>query len=210
MDVYTTSLLLGGVGLGVMAVSGIGRHGHSGHGHGHAGHGGHAHVGHHGHSHAGHSHSSAHHAGDLRHTASNTVWALMSPRILFSFLIGFGTTGMVLRGTLSGGLQFIAAAIGGIAFERLIVDPLWTFAMRFASKPALTLESVITEDATAVSNFDANGQGLVAVELDGQVIQILGTLQANDRALGVRVRAGDHVRIEDVNPATNCCTVSAR
>ena len=33
MDLYTTSLLLGGVGLGVMAVSGISRHGDTGHGH---------------------------------------------------------------------------------------------------------------------------------------------------------------------------------
>ena len=134
----------------------------------------------------------------------------MSPRILFSFLIGFGTTGLVLRGPLDGVLLLAAAAVGGVAFERLIVAPLWNFAMRFASKPALTLESVITDDATAVSNFDANGQGLVAVELDGQLIQILGTLQATDRALGVRVRAGERVRIEDVDPTKNCCTVSVR
>jgi len=51
---------------------------------------------------------------------------------------------------------------------------------------------------------------LIAVELDGQMIQILGTLQQSDRAMGVRVRAGERVRIEDVDPAKNCCTVSAR
>jgi hypothetical protein len=202
MDLYTTSLLLGGAGLGVMALSGMGRQGggsrgHAGHAHGHAA--GHAHA------HA-HAHTSAH----AVHTARDTVWALMSPRILFSFLMGFGTTGLVLHGPLDGVLLFTAAAVGGVVFERLIVAPLWNFAMRFASKPALTLESVITEDATAVSNFDANGQGLVAVELDGQLIQILGTLQAADRALGVRVRAGTRVRIEDVDPAKNCCTVSVR
>jgi hypothetical protein len=205
MDLYTTSLLLGGVGLGVMAVSGIGRHG--GGSHGHAGHG---HAGHAGHGHAGHGHAHSHSHAVHTHSARDTVWALMSPRILFSFLIGFGTTGTVLHGPLGGVLLFAAAAAGGVAFERLIVAPLWNFAMRFASKPALTLESVVTEDATAVSNFDANGQGLVAVELDGQLIQILGTLQATDRALGVRVRAGERVRIEDVDPATNCCTVSVR
>jgi hypothetical protein len=134
----------------------------------------------------------------------------MSPRILFSFLIGFGMTGELLRGFLGGPMLFVAGLAGGVAFERLIVAPLWNLAMRFASKPALTLESVIADEATAVSNFDANGQGLIAVELDGQMIQILGTLQQSDRAMGVRVRAGERVRIEDVDPAKNCCTVSAR
>jgi translation initiation factor IF-1 len=40
------------------------------------------------------------------------------------------------------------------------------------------------------------------------VVQVLGTLRAEDRALGVRVRAGDRVRIEDVDVERNRCTVS--
>jgi hypothetical protein len=109
---------------------------------------------------------------------------------------------------LGGALLFVAAAVGGVAFERFIVAPLWNLAMRFASNPALTLESAVTDEATAVSNFDANGQGLVAIELDGQVVQILGTLQAGDRAMGVKVRAGERLRIEEVDTARNRCTVS--
>jgi translation initiation factor IF-1 len=49
----------------------------------------------------------------------------------------------------------------------------------------------------------------VEVELDGQVIQVLGTLQPADRLAGIKVRAGDRVRIEDVDTEQNRCTVSA-
>ena len=49
--------------------------------------------------------------------------------------------------------------------------------MRFASTPASMLESAVTDEATAVTSFDANGQGIVSVEVDGQIVQILATLQ---------------------------------
>lgn len=110
---------------------------------------------------------------------------------------------------LGGPFLFAGALAGGIAFERFIVSPLWNFTMRFASTPATTLESAITGEATAVTSFDANGQGIVSIEVDGQVVQILATLQSNDRLLGgPRVRAGQRVRIDDVNAEKNCCTVS--
>ncbi|HEY9225227.1 MAG TPA: hypothetical protein VIP11_01185, partial [Gemmatimonadaceae bacterium] len=108
----------------------------------------------------------------------------------------------------SGPLLVLAAIAGGIVFERVIVSPLWNFTMRFASKPASTLESAIADEATAVTAFDNNGQGIVSIEVDGQVVQILATLQPNDRLLGTRIRAGQRVRIEEVDAAKNCCTVS--
>jgi len=81
--------------------------------------------------------------------------------------------------------------------------------MRFASAPAVTLESSVTDEATAVTSFDANGQGIISLEVDGQVVQILATLRADDRALGAaRVRAGQRVRIDEVDAAQNRCTVS--
>jgi len=82
--------------------------------------------------------------------------------------------------------------------------------MGFASQPAQTLEHAVLDEGTAVTNFDAHGNGIVSVELDGQVVQILGTLQASDRAMGVRVRAGTRLRIEDVDTTRNRCTVSVR
>jgi hypothetical protein len=132
----------------------------------------------------------------------------MSPRFLFSLALGFGATGELLQPILGGVPLVLAAVLGAVAFERVLVSPLWNFTMRFASAPATTLEGAIADEATAVTAFDANGQGIVSVELDGQVVQILATLQPNDRLLGTRVRAGQRVRIEDVDPAKNCCTVS--
>jgi hypothetical protein len=80
--------------------------------------------------------------------------------------------------------------------------------MRFVSNPANTLESATFSEATVVSNFDRNGQGIIAVEVDGQVQQILATLTSGDLAKGSRVRAGQLVRVEEVDPARHRCIVS--
>jgi hypothetical protein len=47
------------------------------------------------------------------------------------------------------------------------------------------------------------------VDVDGQIIQLLATLSADDRALGVRVRTGDLVRIAEIDSARGRCTVTA-
>ena len=236
MDVYLTSLAIGGLGLVAMAVSGTGRHGqnHAGGSHGHSGHGhagdshaGHAHVGHsaghaHSASHAGHTpaaHNDASHGHDAHGNAANshpshsnsgtqTLLALMSPRTLFSVCLGLGTTGLLLKSALQGPALFAVALAGGWAFERFIVTPIWNFTLRFASEPALTLESALMSEATAVTRFDANGQGLISIEVDGHVVQLLGTLDSNTRATRATVLAGARLRIEDVDAARNRCTVS--
>ena len=208
MDLYITSLLLGATGLGVMALSGLGSRGH-----GSAAHGGHGHVhlhahGAHGHAAKGPAHSHSHTAGG-RAAASRTFWTLMSPRFLFSFFLGFGAAGLIVRPFAGGAILAAAAVLGGVALERLLVSPLWNFSMRFAATPAATLESAIADEATAVTAFDANGQGIVSIEVDGQVVQILATLQPDHRALaGPRIRAGQRVRIEEVDAERNRCTVS--
>ena len=207
MDLYSSSLLLGAAGLGVMALGGLGHRGHAGsaaRGHGHGNAAGHAH----GVRHPGHVQGAAH-ASTARDAMSNTLWTITSPRFLFSLLLGFGTAGELLRPVLGGPLLIAAAVAGGVLFERVLVSPLWNFAMRFASAPATTLESAVSDEATAVTSFDANGQGIVSLEVDGQVVQILATLRADDRALGAaRVRAGQRVRIDDVDAEQNRCTVS--
>lgn len=137
-----------------------------------------------------------------------SILALSSPLVLFSVLLGLGTVGMLTRHLFAGWLRFAIALGGGLLFEWLIVTPLWNFAMRFASKPALTLESAIASEATAVTSFDDHGQGIVRVELDGQIVQLLATLSSGERERGVKVRAGEQVRIEDIDPERNHCTVS--
>jgi hypothetical protein len=205
MDLYISSLLLGAAGLGTMALSGLGNRGHAGsaRGHAHAGSGrGHGH----GHGHAGrHTQAAAHGPSTL---ASRAFWSMTSPRFLFSFALGFGAVGQLLKVAVGGPLLLAAAVVGGVAFERLLVSPLWNFSMRFASAPARMLESAVSDEATAVTSFDANGQGIVSIEVDGQIQQILATLKDNDRLLGARVRAGQRVRIDDVDGDQNRCTVS--
>ena len=211
MDLYTFSLALGGAGLGVMAIGGLGHlgghHGHAHHGAtgAHAGHG--THLGHG--AHVGHQHHASVGQAQGAKPLASGIAALVSPRIIFSFLVGFGAAGLLLRAVLGGGPLLLAATVVlGILFERFVVAPLWRFVGRFESNPALTLESCITDEARAVSSFDARGHGLVAVELDGQVVQVLGTLRDEDRDAGVRVRAGDRLRVEEVDGARNRCTVS--
>ena len=215
MDSYTFTLVLGGAGLVTMAATGMAHSGtrsgtHSGQHGGHEASGGHAGAGHGGHtSHEGalHSHgahSSAHPSDGLK----STLLSLASPRTLFSLLVGFGLTGVVLRPFISGILLFGVALVGAAGFERGFVRPLWQFLFRFASNPAVTLEGSLMSEARATSGFDENGQGVIAIELDGQIVQCLGTLQSDDRALGIRVHAGDVVRVEGVDPARNRCTVS--
>lgn len=247
MDFYLFSLLLGFVGLLVMAVTGVagshgaGGHGHGGHLHGHdvgdvsLGAGGHAHVGGHigshvgghagghalGHGHA-HGHDVAHghahghgqghgdhgHAGDAGKAIGAWFLSFLSPRVLFSVLIGVGAAGLLLGGVLSGPLLMAAAIAGGLAFELFGVRPVWNFFFRFGSEPALTLESAITDTATAVTGFNHDGEGLVKIELDGQIVQVLARLAPADRESGVRVRAGDSLVVDEVDAVRNRCVVS--
>ena len=217
MDLYLVSLATGAVGLGVMAIGGLshGGHSHGGHEAGHAGHDVHAgHTGHAGHAgHASHGHGSAAHAAQHgqshEHGSSGFNWtSLLSPRLLFALMVGFGAGGIGAT-TLGEPWRFATGILAAAAFELLAVGPLWRFFFRFESKPAVTLESAIEDDARAVTGFDANGNGLVAVDVDGQIIQLLATLTDDDRSRGVRVRSGDLVRIAEVDAARGRCTVTA-
>lgn len=223
MDFYLFSLILGALGLIAMAASGLshGTGGH-GHGHGHAGdaslHGGHAGAhhdvtihhhtpGHHTPGHASHGGHAAQH-GQHHDTSSSGawMWQLLSPRVLFALLVGLGATGTLARPYLDGIALALLAVVGGIAFEMLGVRPIWNFFFRFASAPALTLESTLYDTGTAVTRFDATGCGVIALEVDGQVLQVLATLRPQDR--GLTVRAGDRLMVEEVDGARNRCVVS--
>lgn len=141
-------------------------------------------------------------------TVTSFLLAWLSPRVIFSVLVGFGATGLVARSLLAGGWLFGAALVGGLGFERLLVSPFWNFLMRFGSRPARTLDGALLEEARAVTHFDARGEGLIAIDLDGHFVQVLGTLRADQRGAGPRVRAGDRLLVEEVDAARNRCTVS--
>ena len=199
MDLYTVSLATGAVGLGIMAVGGLSRGAPAGHSHG-------AHVGHAHSAHLGGAVSRI--SGIRRASAGGWTWtSLLSPRLLFSFFVGFGAAG-ILAAALSEPLRLAAAITAGIVFEALLVGPLWRFLFRFESREASTLETSIEDEARAVTGFDANGNGLVALELDGQLVQLLATLAPDERARGVRIRSGDLVRIAEVDAERGRCTVT--
>ena len=196
MDLYMVSLATGAVGLGIMAMGGLSHGGHAGH--------------------AGHTHgppgAEQTFGPGLVHTPGTSAgwrWAsLLSPRLLFSLMVGFGAGGIAaapLGEPWQLGVAFVAAA----AFESLLVGPLWRFLFRFESRAAATLESAIEDEGRAVTGFDANGNGLVAVDVDGQVIQLLATLSADERSRGIRIHSGDRVRIAEVDAARGRCTVTA-
>jgi hypothetical protein len=212
MDLYIFCVVLGAAGMAAMAFLGF----TSSHGGGH-----HAHSPGHGlqHSHdgtaAGHTHApdgtaAIHtHAPHLRADGwKSHVWSWLSPRVLFNVLVGFGATGLVVERLVGPFLALPIALIGGIAFETVIVRPIFNSLFRFESQPAQTLESAIMSEARAVTGFDANGNGLISLELGGEVVQILGMLTRDERTAGVRVRAGDAVRVEEVDASRNRCVVS--
>jgi hypothetical protein len=179
---FLSSMILGLVGLLAMTALGVG-HGSGGHGHSH----GHSDSSHHGHDHD---------------SGSSTKWlALISPRVIFSLALGFGAVGLVAEKFVIVALSIPLAIIGAIALERILIQPYWKLLMRFASKPARNLESATFARAKAVMDFDSSGSGLIELELDGQVRQVLGTLKSGQEA---RVTRGKALRIESVTNAGNC------
>jgi hypothetical protein len=152
--------------------------------------------------------ASPHHAPGASSGIPGWLASFLSPRVAFGVLLGLGTAGVLLRGHVPEALRFILALAVGLAFDRWLLTPLWNFSLRFASKPALTLETAVTGEARAVTAFDAEGHGIVQIDLDGQLVQVLATLSSKDRALGHRVRAGEALRVEDVDPKRNRCSVT--
>jgi len=210
MDPYTFALALGGLGLLVMGASGLGHRlhpgGHVGHGHGHAQH----------HGQAGGKGRAAQHGAQPAHAhginvgiarVSRAFLTLISPRVAFSLILGFGATGFLLKGVFGGALLIAFAAVGGVVFESILVRPLFNLLSKFASDPALSLEATLGDEVQVVTGFDSQGQGLVSVELNGQIVQLLGTLTPEDRS-GPKVRMGDTLFVKDVDSARHRVVVS--
>jgi hypothetical protein len=236
MDLYIFCVVLGAAGMAAMAFLGFtSSHGGGHQTHATTGHEMHGIGGSHGHSAASHHalpHAPTHTTGNIGgkpHTVTyypvahghgelvglpganswtSYLWSWLSPRVLFNFLVGFGATGLVMERLVGPMLALPIAVLGGIGFETLIVRPIFNSLFRFESQPAQTLESALMSEGRAVTGFDANGNGLISLELGGEVVQVLGTQLTDDRKSGVRIRAGDLVRIEEVDSARNRCTVS--
>jgi hypothetical protein len=77
---------------------------------------------------------------------------------------------------------------------------------KWASLPAKTLSDAIFENGTAVTDFDAKGYGLVRLNLDGQVVQLLGQLDPEEQS-GSPVRSGEALFVRSVDSARQRCVV---
>jgi hypothetical protein len=229
---YETLLLIGAVGL--LAQTVLGMAGHGGHGHDHGGahaHGidfelPHGHMGHagpvsghpgaatapaapgHGASHCqanGHSHVEL----TVSQRAATALWTLFSPLTIFSVCVGAGATGILTRAMIGKPLFVaLAAIVGGVLFYSILVKPLWGLIFKFASKPAETLSGAVAREAVATGRFDADGQGIVRVTIDGEYVRLLARLDREDREKGIAVLSGDKLVVTSVDEKRNRCIVT--
>ena len=194
MDFFASVLAVSAIALLVMAIAGLGHHSSQ--------------VGHH-HVHAGTSHHGAQHG---HHTSAEarglSILSYLSPLTILSFLFGLGACGLLLTDIVPAfGPRLGIAIVGGFLWQRFVVKPLWSALMSFASRPAHTLEDAVSGYAEAVTNFNVQGEGIVAVELDGQQQRLLAILAPEDRN-GGPVAAGTTLFIRSVDPRNQRCVVS--
>ena len=216
---FFTLFVVGAVGFLTMAVLSFGHFGGLRGGHhslssgGHAGHAlpG-AHAGHVAPAHVSHGHAPAHQASGMAKGGgfklSKMSWMMLTPIDLSSLCLAFGAAGMILGHTLAGPALIAAAIAFALAYNWLLIRPAMSFAMRFVSKESKGLEGMVASEAEAVGHFDDQGRGIVRLTLDGQVVQLLATLEPSELAKGVEVVRGDRVFILEVDAARNTCRVS--
>ena len=200
--VCSTLLMIGVLGLVAQVLLGVAHVGHLGQ------HGGHGHDGHTGHTGThGHGHNVQRSEGQTH--AASALWAVLSPLTIFSVCVGMGATGLLLRHLrLPPTWVGLAALFGGLLFYGLVIRPLWGFIFQFASTPSRALEGSVAREAEALSSFDAGGRGLVRLTVDGQLIRILATLEADERTEASAVHPGDKLTVTSVDGRTNSCRVA--
>lgn len=225
MYVFIVPMLAGLVGLAMMALPGLSRHG-GGHAHtghvGHAGHAGHAaqvgHAGHGAHLGKGTAHATSGQVGPLKvgpqahlpahagptavqhgaASASHSILEILDPRLLFSLMALFGASGQIaLSLGLGAGWSAVLAVPAAAGMEWAIVGRLWRLAMRFEGQPSSPMESLLYEEVEAVTAFH-NGKGMVRAVKDGRSVQLMARLE--EAQTGDDVRTGDRLRILEVDP----------
>jgi hypothetical protein len=199
-------MVIGLVGLVMMAVPALGGHRHLPqiHAQGHA-----AGVGHHAGGHAGGlprgdapaAHAVA--AGAIR----TGLRFIPSPRAGFSVFALYGAYGnaLVHAAHLTHGPAALIAVGPALLTEWLLIRPIWNLLFRFQGEASTPLEQLILSEAQAVVPF-RNGRGLIATVRDGRRVQLSARLSAAHAALPVAF--GQRLRIEDVDARRECVTVS--
>ncbi|HTB72409.1 MAG TPA: hypothetical protein VK762_04155 [Polyangiaceae bacterium] len=143
-------------------------------------------------------------------SSARLAWLLRfvpSPRALCSVLALYGAFGnaLVRAFHMSVGAAVLVAALLALLVERLIVRPVWNLLFHFQGQPSSPLGVLVLSEAQAVVPF-RNGRGMVSVVRDGRVVQLAATLREDHAGLPVRV--GDRLRIEDVDARRERVVVS--
>jgi len=210
MPAFLIIMIIGIIGLLLMAVPGIMRHGHSDnisahvptHSLGHTS----AHIaGSGGRSAGARTGNSAKDASSAN--ASGLLRWIPSPRVVFSLLTTYGGFGLALTdgAHLNRTLAAILAIVPAALIEKYAVAPYWNALMEFEGVPSSPLEELTFSEAEAVTPF-RNGKGMVSVNRDGRAVQFRATLP--DDQCSIPVRVGDKLRIEQVDAEHERVTVS--
>jgi hypothetical protein len=134
---------------------------------------------------------------------------LLSPLTWFSWMFGGGAVGtlaFLLHATPP--VALASAIAGAVSFQLFVIRPMWNLVFRFESQPAGNLESCLMQQVEVIRAFNARGEGLVRVIVDGRSEDLLAILTKSERAKEIRPRRGDRLRIEEIDPRTNTCFVS--
>lgn len=183
---FLTCMVIGLVGLLVMAVPAFARHGAHGTlpAHGAA------------------THAPAHHPS----AAASATRFIPSPRLVFSVLALYGAFGnaLVRAVHLTPLVAGLVAVVPALVVERFVVTPVWKLLFRFAGQPSSPLAELVLCEATAVTAF-RNGRGIVSLVRDGRLVQFAAQLPASHATREVRV--GDRLRVEDLDAQRERVTV---
>lgn len=132
-----------------------------------------------------------------------------SPLDLMAMAVGAGALGIIGRKVFHNEqIAALMAVAGAFLMDYLVVKPIFSALMRFASQPSSGLEGMVTQKGEAISAFDAQGRGLIRLSLDGQTSQVLAKLGRDEVDAGVVVRKGDPLVVVEVDPVSGACTVS--
>ncbi len=134
--------------------------------------------------------------------------SIVSPLNIFAFCLAFGAAGLLIGPHLQASIALVAAIVVGLTFTFALIRPLMGFLLKFESTPALGLEGAKSRQVTAVSGFDDSGRGIVLVELDGQLRQVLAQLDKDELKKNVKVQKSDSLMVIDVDTAANKVVVS--
>jgi hypothetical protein len=142
-------------------------------------------------------------------TSFTWIAPLLSPLHWFSWMVGAGAAGSLARFAGAGTIVAAVCAAGGaVGFQRYILQPVWDLVFGFESRPAGNLKACLMQEVEVVTSFNARGEGLVRVVVDGHSEDILAKLIAEEGAGDSRPKRGDRLRIEEVDPHKNTCRVS--